>query len=997
MKTRNPDSQSETAYRTQALGRIQALRVLVAMAMIPSGLAAEPTLFWGGGDVDVNPNTVPGISATDLSGIWNTSTQNWADHYFAPNTYGAFQAGAVANFGRFADASANALISLQESLALGGMVGNLDGPSAFNRAFVVQAPTPQTLTLNGPVYSFANADDTRGIVLDTNVTLAGSSPLVKDGRGKFELLGNNNAFTGQVIHRSGRLVIGPNATLAGVSDIRVEGYATLRNTGNLGGNEFSNPTLFISAGAGANSKFNNDLLITLTRGTIRYSNGSLSTETIGRIDLSTWGILNFSEGNNAGGWLILSDATQGLTRGPQGLGTLHIETQENAATRAQLRITNPGALPVDQVLPWATSNRGQFMRIDSSQDNALVPATSVSPTLDLGQWASTYSSSDNLRVQGVLTGAADSTTVQTLAFNHNVASTLTLNAEQTLTLAAGGILNHSIAAVTHSIVGGRITTPASTLYVATGTSNQGGLTFNTVVDGSFDLVKSGVVTLNLAGANPNTYTGTTYVQGGGLTVAKSPDIVGIPGDLVIATGGSVSLSSTGALGASSNVTVARDAVFNIGSVNTVGGTLTMNGGQTLMVNTTLTLSGPESGLAFNGGYFSHNSSAAGTVNLLTNLSYGAEAQIPARFDAYSTGLFSINLNTGSNAEPVEREFAVARNLSLPEGQAEVVVAARLANGGTGSTSGGLRKTGEGTLQLTVPNTYTGATVIDGGTLHLATIAAAGRTGVQATGGSALAQTLLTFYEPIARSFVIGQGLSSALPTPRTGRVAEILNDYQLILAGNSFQNQIYTDITFDAYSTSGTLAGEVFVNDGGRLLLDPGTSVAGQVQVQAGGTLAGSGLLSGNVSIAPGGTLSPGQSPGLLTIGGNLNLGGNLLIEIDGPTRGTDFDAIDVGEAILYGGVLTASIGQSIEANSSFSLFSFASQSGQFNQIEIGGIYQATLTADNGFAAESADGRIWTFHHNVGSLEVVIPEPGFYALFIGLGLALAVTCRRRRK
>ncbi|MFK5984639.1 MAG: hypothetical protein QM479_04330 [Pseudomonadota bacterium] len=48
-----------------------------------------------------------------------------------------------------------------------------------------------------------------------------------------------------------------------------------------------------------------------------------------------------------------------------------------------------------------------------------------------------------------------------------------------------------------------------------------------------------------------------------------------------------------------------------------------------------------------------------------------------------------------------------------------------------------------------------------------------------------------------------------------------------------------------------------------------------------GGTLKGSGLIAGNTTIGVGGTLSPGNSPGLLTIDGILNSSGIINLELE--------------------------------------------------------------------------------------------------------------------
>src|SRR5690606_7417150 len=74
----------------------------------------------------------------------------------------------------------------------------------------------------------------------------------------------------------------------------------------------------------------------------------------------------------------------------------------------------------------------------------------------------------------------------------------------------------------------------------------------------------------------------------------------------------------------------------------------------------------------------------------------------------------------------------------------------------------------------------------------------------------------------------------------------------------------------------------------GTLTVNTANTNTGTVTVNA-GTLAGSGSFTGNVVIQNSATLSPGNSPGVLTVG-NLTLaaGSNFVVEITGPAAGVD-------------------------------------------------------------------------------------------------------------
>jgi autotransporter-associated beta strand protein len=88
----------------------------------------------------------------------------------------------------------------------------------------------------------------------------------------------------------------------------------------------------------------------------------------------------------------------------------------------------------------------------------------------------------------------------------------------------------------------------------------------------------------------------------------------------------------------------------------------------------------------------------------------------------------------------------------------------------------------------------------------------------------------------------------------------------------------------------------------GSLLVN-GLLQTSAVTVRSGGLLGGAGTL-GSVSILSGGTFAPGNSPGLLTAG-TLSLAGTTVMEIDAAgTRGTAYDATNVTSQLTYGGAL---------------------------------------------------------------------------------------------
>jgi autotransporter-associated beta strand protein len=154
------------------------------------------------------------------------------------------------------------------------------------------------------------------------------------------------------------------------------------------------------------------------------------------------------------------------------------------------------------------------------------------------------------------------------------------------------------------------------------------------------------------------------------------------------------------------------------------------------------------------------------------------------------------------------------------------------------------------------------------------------------------------------------------------------------------------DLTY-AGAVNGT--GSVTKQGAGRLLLTGTHTYTGVTTVSAGtllvngiigasavtvtgGTLSGSGLIRGPVSIQSAGRLAPGTSIGALTISNSLNLSGTTVMELNAAT-GTN-DLVRGLTSVAYGGTLTLSnLGGAITASNAFKLFNANSYRGAFAAI----------------------------------------------------------------
>ncbi|MEL6520514.1 MAG: tandem-95 repeat protein [Pseudomonadota bacterium] len=124
----------------------------------------------------------------------------------------------------------------------------------------------------------------------------------------------------------------------------------------------------------------------------------------------------------------------------------------------------------------------------------------------------------------------------------------------------------------------------------------------------------------------------------------------------------------------------------------------------------------------------------------------------------------------------------------------------------------------------------------------------------------------------------------------TGGMDEIVAEGGFI-DGSLFLNFERLKITGDVL-VDGLLDIDTATVESGTLTLSG--VIDGDVEVQDGAALLGAGVIKGNLTAEPGSFLGPGFSPGKITVEGDATIGGQLLIEIDGPSA----DQLDVIEVL---------------------------------------------------------------------------------------------------
>lgn len=519
---------------------------------------------------------------------------------------------------------------------------------------------------------------------------------------------------------------------------------------------------------------------------------------------------------------------------------------------------------------------------------------------------------------------------------------------------------------------------------------------------------------NGAGAYGAAGAGGAGVMGSGISVTNSGTIsgglsgYGARADAIQFTGGNNTLSLlagsilTGNLGLSGGARLTFDQATDQSLSNTItgDGSIIQNG------LGTLTLTGV-------------NTYTGGTTLQAGTLAIGDDSQL---------GAPSRGLTFDGGKLEMTHGITTSRGVALNAGGGTIQV-----NSGFSSTLSGiiadgtgagmLVKTGAGTLTLNAANTYTGGTAVRSGVVNVAGGATLGSSGSVVV-GNALGGDLATLAFKDGSS---AKGLSiTNNETGTTTFIGAVATDAttSLVNAGTLDMSGATTDLKFGSLSGAGavnygnqvltigkaggtdTIGGaisgagglvktgtNVLILDGvntytGRTTIDdgtlevgdintPGASVAGNVQVNAGGTLRGHGTVSGDVNNT--GTVRPGGSIGTLTVLGNYTQspGSTLMIDVS-PTAASQ---LKVGGTASLNGTLSLLYGPGTYTTQTYRIVQANAVTGGFTTVTgntPSGVTQNVITS-----ADAVDLALT----GAGSSSVVI-APTNAALFGAAGSAV---------
>jgi T5SS/PEP-CTERM-associated repeat protein len=164
------------------------------------------------------------------------------------------------------------------------------------------------------------------------------------------------------------------------------------------------------------------------------------------------------------------------------------------------------------------------------------------------------------------------------------------------------------------------------------------------------------------------------------------------------------------------------------------------------------------------------------------------------------------------------------------------------------------------------------------------------------------------------------------------------------------------------------------------------TTTTDKLTIGSGSTLRGNLTVNGDVEVAAGGKLAPGNSPGTINVGGTLVLNGEYQWEVDGNQADL---AVVAGNVQLGGTLSVLPLGLGIVPGQTYSLFAYKGTfSGNFAPLAG---YQ--ITVDNLTGGVNASGLSGYKFANI----TAVPEPGTLLPLSLFALALGSRSRRRRE
>ena len=639
-------------------------------------------------------------------------------------------------------------------------------------------------------------------------------------------------------------------------------------------------------------------------------------------------------------------------------GQLVIDHGAVTGTRLRLQgssssFGNPNDNATRQVIRMGNATTSGTLRINASDSDTSNRQIQIGSGVGGGGAAIEKNGSGVL----TLTGSAGWLNVQDAAATSLRTLTLSGSSPGQMTISAGIRDNNTAGGGTVSLVKagpGRWILSGTNTYTGNTTISQGALEiattaalpgWNTV--GRFAVQPGATLTLRgtVGAANIDTMLGTgtsNFLPGSTVQIDTSTAALtlsaAVPSGINLAKAGANTLTLTGASSPAST-TIAAGGTLEVGAGGTTGslsGNVVNSGTLAFNRSDDVTFSGTVSGAGV------LTKSGAGKLTLSANNTFTGAATIN-QGTLENVGIGDSNSTiflSGSNDSGTFR-YVGASNLVLANRQVQV------GNVASGTGSAVILSDGAGTLSFTTAafsNTFGGATAAR--TLVL---------GGTNTGGNTIAGT-------IANNSVTGTiGLSKQ-------------GSGTWILSGAN----TYTGLT-------SVEAGMLFVN---------GSLGSGDVSVASAAMLGGSGTIGGAVTVLGGGIVSPGNSPGTLTVNNAFTLADTSIMNFelnpaDTTVGGVINDLITGVTNLTLDGVLEVSgagTWTTIPDQTKWRLFNYTGTLTN-NALTLG--TTPTLGSGQSFEIDTS---------TVGQVNlIVVPEPSTFVMVAGIAAASIIACRRSRR
>jgi fibronectin-binding autotransporter adhesin len=844
----------------------------------------------------------------------------------------------------------NDLVNVGGDLTLDGTInvtqptGGSFGPGVYRVINYTGLLTDNGLTVGGlpsgaafvqtAVANQVNLVNTAGLALNFWDGPAGprNDGVIQGGAGAWVLGGGANDWT-----EVNGLV---NADYAQDSFAIFQGAGGIVTIDNSGGNVLAAGMQFTADGytiAGG------PLTLTGTQAFVRVGDGSAGDAGITTtIDAALTGSAQLVK--DMGGSLVLTGANSYTGGTAINGGTLQIG---NGGTTGSITgdVVNNAALVTNRsdvlVLDGAVSGSGSLTQaggglLTLTADNSYTGGTTIAAgTLQLGNGGATgsivgdvlndgnlaFARSDTLTFAGTISGSGSvtqqsgGTTILTgpngYAGETRIAmGALLINGDQSAATGVTNVLGDATLGGIGTIGGDVVVADGATL--APGAGGAGALTIN----GSLSLAPAAVLNVDFGAANAVGSPLNDVVNiGGDLTLDGTLNVAVTPGGAfdiglyrIASYGGTLTDNglALGALPAGADAFVQTSVANQVNLINVGGATLNfwdgaagprfngaINGGSGVWQNGTGNDNWADATGAVNAGYadgaFAIFTGAAGTVTIDNSLGAVTASDLQFASDGYTIGGDALTFTGPQSVIRVGDGTAAGADYTAAIG-AEL----------TGATQ--LVKTDAGTLVLTGANSYTGGTLIDAGTLRIASDANLG----EAAGGLGINNGTLNTTADLSSGRAVdlagaGSFLTDASTTlTLTGAVSGVGS---LTKSGGGML----------VLSGTGSYAGATNVSAGTLLVNGDFGAATGATTVASGASLGGAGTIGGDVTLANGATLTPGaDGAGTLTIGGDLSLasGSQLAFEFGQANAlgGALNDLVNVGGDLTLDGTINVTV-----------------------------------------------------------------------------------------